>query len=69
MALGHPLDEAVLSAREFVYEAIRSAPKLGKGNGPLNHGLLLKNDEAKEPETNEGGKSNPFAALKGLMKD
>ncbi len=71
MALGTPLDEAVLSARDFVYEAIRTAPKLGAGQGPLNHGLLMKNEQdnakggAKEPSTPE--KANPFAGLKGLL--
>ena len=61
MALGADMDEAVMSAREFVFEAIRTAPKFGKGNGPLNHGLanLSDADETSNPE-------NPFAALKGL---
>jgi len=62
MALGTPLDEAVNAAREFVFEAIRSAPKLGHGNGPLNHGLIFP-----EQENNEGSEDgNPFAVLKGL---
>ncbi len=39
LALGTPLEEAVRQAREFVFEAIKTAPKLGKGNGPLGHGL------------------------------
>jgi len=65
MALGAPLDEAVNIAREFVFEAIRSAPKLGAGHGPLNHGLVLPDgEEASEP--NE--KSNPFSALKRLKE-
>lgn len=63
MALGAPLDEAVNSAREFVYEAIKSAPKLGAGNGPLNHGLVLPGDEKEDDVPKEG---NPFAVLKGL---
>ncbi len=55
-----PLEIAVREAREFVFEAIRTAPKLGQGNGPLNHGLGV--GEAKpEPDT------NPFAALKDLQ--
>lgn len=62
MSLGAPLEEAVMSAREFVFEAIRTAPKLGGGNGPLNHGLAMGEAEAEEtPDP-----SNPFAALKGL---
>lgn len=61
MALGAPLDEAVQIAREFVFQAIKTAPKLGGGNGPLNHGLVM---EQEDDETPAG--DNPFAALKGL---
>jgi hydroxymethylpyrimidine/phosphomethylpyrimidine kinase len=63
MALGLPLDEAVMRAREFVFEAIRTAPGFGapKGHGPLNHGLALGEDADETPNP-----SNPFAALKGL---
>jgi len=64
MALGLDLDEAVMRAREFVFEAIRTAPGLGsgKGHGPLNHGLAIGEAEADDtPPPN-----NPFAALKGL---
>ena len=63
MALGAPLEEAVMSAREFVFQAIKTAPKLGQGNGPLNHGLMRKEgDEETAPDTD----SNPFAALKDM---
>lgn len=61
LALGMPMDVAVQDAREFVFEAIRTAPKLGKGNGPLNHGLNMGEEKVKET-----AKENPFAALKGL---
>lgn len=63
MALGLPLDEAVMRAREFVFEAIRTAPGFGskEGHGPLNHGLALREDKTEAPAAN-----NPFAALKGL---
>ena len=66
MALGANLDEAVTSARDYVFEAIRTAPKLGHGNGPLNHGLALPQmqGEGSEPPVDP---SNPFAALKGLQ--
>jgi len=61
MSLGIDMDEAVMSAREFVFEAIRTAPKFGKGNGPLNHGLAdLSGEDEPTPD-------NPFAALKGLQ--
>ncbi len=33
-----PLSEAVARARTYVLEAIRAAPGLGAGHGPLNHG-------------------------------
>lgn len=59
MAIGAPLEEAVNIAREYVYEAIRTAPGLGQGNGPLNHGLALEDDA-------EDDTGNPFAALKAL---
>lgn len=61
MAQGVPLEIAVMEAREFVFEAIRSAPKLGSGNGPLNHGLKINGEE---PNTSD--KHNPFAVLKDL---
>lgn len=68
MALGTPLDAAVLSARDFVYEAIRTAPKLGGGNGPLNHGLSVKDEEAdSDSGAAQGGKTHPFAGLKDIM--
>jgi hydroxymethylpyrimidine/phosphomethylpyrimidine kinase len=38
LALGIPLLDAVARALDFVHEAIRTAPGLGKGHGPLNHG-------------------------------
>jgi len=64
MALGVPLDEAVNMAREFVFEAIRSAPKLGQGKGPLNHGLVFPQCEEEAPDE----KANPFSVLKGLKE-
>jgi len=62
MALGAPLEEAVMSAREFVFQAIKTAPGLGEGNGPLNHGLASGEPEEKPEPSGD----NPFAALKGL---
>ena len=64
LALGANLDEAVASARDYVFEAIRTAPKLGQGNGPLNHGLALPDMVSEEEDGPDP--SNPFAALKGL---
>ncbi len=66
MALGAPMDEAVNTAREYVFEAIRSAPGLGQGKGPLNHGLAMSEDEGGDDTPDEGG--NPFAVLKGMKE-
>lgn len=62
LAQGAPLEIAVMEAREYVVEAIRSAPKLGAGNGPLNHGLKIDGEEAVQSD-----KPNPFAVLKDLQ--
>lgn len=37
MAQGAALEVAVGAARDYVHEAIRTAPGFGKGQGPLNH--------------------------------
>ncbi len=37
LARGMVMKEAVALARTYVFEAIRSAPGLGEGHGPLNH--------------------------------
>jgi hydroxymethylpyrimidine/phosphomethylpyrimidine kinase len=37
LARGYPLEAAVGEAKAFLYEAIRSAPGIGSGAGPLNH--------------------------------
>ncbi len=37
LAAGQPLPQAVALAKEFITEAIRSAPDLGAGHGPINH--------------------------------
>jgi hydroxymethylpyrimidine/phosphomethylpyrimidine kinase len=37
LALGQPVDEALRSARAYLEGAIRHAPGLGAGHGPLNH--------------------------------
>lgn len=42
VAQGFALSDAFTRARAYVAEAIRSAPNLGKGHGPLNHGHTLK---------------------------
>jgi len=42
MAQGLPLETAVANARAYVAEAIRRAPGLGGGHGPLDHGWPLR---------------------------
>jgi hydroxymethylpyrimidine/phosphomethylpyrimidine kinase len=37
LALGESLEDAIAHAKAFVTEALRSAPGLGRGSGPLNH--------------------------------
>ena len=41
VALGFTLRDAVARAEDYVVEAIRTAPGLGKGHGPLNHGHVI----------------------------
>lgn len=42
LALGRTLPVAVAGAKTYVSRAIRSAPGLGKGHGPLNHFYFLE---------------------------
>lgn len=42
LARGTLLEHAVERAKSFVTEAIRSAPGLGRGSGPLNHHATLR---------------------------
>jgi hydroxymethylpyrimidine/phosphomethylpyrimidine kinase len=42
LARGAGLEEAVEAARGYVREAIREAPGLGRGTGPLDHGWPLR---------------------------
>jgi hydroxymethylpyrimidine/phosphomethylpyrimidine kinase len=37
LAIGRPLEEAIPLAQQYVAGAIRNAPGLGKGHGPLGH--------------------------------
>jgi len=41
LAQGLTTNVAVARARRYVYEAIRTAPGLGQGHGPLNHGHTI----------------------------
>lgn len=37
LALGKSLEESVMIAKEFIFNAIKNAPNLGEGKGPINH--------------------------------
>jgi hydroxymethylpyrimidine kinase/phosphomethylpyrimidine kinase len=37
LAQGTPLVEAISRAKAYITEAIRAAPRLGSGSGPVNH--------------------------------
>ncbi|MDX4036728.1 bifunctional hydroxymethylpyrimidine kinase/phosphomethylpyrimidine kinase [Aliarcobacter skirrowii] len=37
LALGNSLKDSIQISKEYIYEAIKNAPNLGKGNGPTNH--------------------------------
>ena len=41
LAQGMDMVDAVARARSYVLEAIRTAPGLGRGHGPLNHGFTV----------------------------
>ena len=41
LALGKDLKTAIKIAKKFVTEAIRTAPSLGHGNSPVNHGVTV----------------------------
>jgi len=47
LALGKPLEVAVAEAWAYVAEAIRRAPGLGHGHGPLDHGWPLRDVAAR----------------------
>jgi hydroxymethylpyrimidine/phosphomethylpyrimidine kinase len=42
LAQGMPLREAVVRARAYVLEAMRTAPGYGRGHGPLNHAHTVR---------------------------
>jgi hydroxymethylpyrimidine/phosphomethylpyrimidine kinase len=42
LAQGLALRAAVVRARAYLYEALRSAPGLGRGHGPVNHGHTVR---------------------------
>ena len=53
IAEGLTLEGAVARARLYVLEAIRSAPNLGQGHGPLNHAHPITAQRAREERGSE----------------
>jgi hydroxymethylpyrimidine/phosphomethylpyrimidine kinase len=45
LALGHGLEAAVEDALTFVSRAIADAPGLGRGHGPVNHGVKVSSEQ------------------------
>lgn len=45
LSQGAPMRDAVSIARDYVHEAIATAPGFGKGHGPLNHMHLFQQSE------------------------
>ncbi|MDR2342758.1 MAG: bifunctional hydroxymethylpyrimidine kinase/phosphomethylpyrimidine kinase [Campylobacteraceae bacterium] len=37
IALGFTLEDAIQKSKNYIYNAIKNAPNLGKGNGPIRH--------------------------------
>jgi hydroxymethylpyrimidine kinase/phosphomethylpyrimidine kinase len=48
LAQGMKLQDSVALAKKFVTEAIRTAPKLGHGSGPINHNVKVRSAELKK---------------------
>jgi hydroxymethylpyrimidine/phosphomethylpyrimidine kinase len=44
LAQGAGLRDAIIRAREYVFEAIRTAPGYGGGHGPLNHAHTVRQE-------------------------
>ena len=62
IAQGLALADSVARARAYVIEAIRSAPGLGHGHGPLNHGLTVRPFRAaRSGEGHDGSDGGPSA--------
>ncbi|MBI5163874.1 MAG: bifunctional hydroxymethylpyrimidine kinase/phosphomethylpyrimidine kinase [Magnetospirillum sp.] len=55
LAQGMGLGDAVARARAYVREAIRTAPGLGHGHGPLNHMHTVGTFAVPLPQAGEGG--------------
>ena len=45
LAQGHPINAAVETARDFLHEAIKHAPDLGHGHGPVAHNWQISDQQ------------------------
>lgn len=50
IAKGHSLEEAVVTAKQFIQLAIEDGIELGHGHGPTNHAAFRKSDQLKTKE-------------------
>ena len=39
IAKNYSLEDAIKVSKDYIYNAIKNAPNLGAGNGPINHSL------------------------------
>ncbi len=49
LAKGHEVKEAVDTARRYIHAAIRTAVKIGKGKGPVNHLAKVEGSDVQSP--------------------
>ncbi len=47
LALGHPLSDAIPRAQRYVAGAIRAAPAIGQGMGPMDHSWCAATDQVR----------------------
>lgn len=49
LAKGHEVKEAVDTAQRYIHAAIRTAVKIGKGKGPVNHLVKVEGSDVQSP--------------------
>ncbi|MFQ5801904.1 MAG: bifunctional hydroxymethylpyrimidine kinase/phosphomethylpyrimidine kinase [Candidatus Methylomirabilales bacterium] len=49
LAKGHEVKEAVVTAQRYIHAAIRTAVKIGKGKGPVNHLVKVEGSDVHSP--------------------
>lgn len=63
LAQGMPLRAAIMRARAYVYKAIATAPGLGRGRGPLNHGHTVEAFSAAAAKPTRGQRNGARSPL------